>query len=400
MMEQFKNIAGMAMALVLLAGCNTQTLPVRTDSSTPVTLYERLGGIEAITAVVDGLILRINNDPVLQWRFAGGNIARFKEKLVLQLASATGGPQKYTGKSMQVAHKGMDVTEKEYDALIADLVSTLDSLNVPSREQQELLALLAPLKAHIVVPQSAVQDQLVIMEGYLKRIEHKLDALETSPTPVKRTRKKQKRIPQIKQAVQLEGGPKPTKWTPEEKKIVASLIKRYETASKAEDGSKRRDLLGAPLLYTRFLADDGSVLDLKDLQGKPLVLVIMRGFSGTFCLQCSTQLIAITRSIDDFRKRNTPIYVVYPGDANTVIPFVNGIKKLDKNFRLPFSLLLDVDLVAVKEFLIEASLAKPTTMILDKEGVVRWAYVGRQPADRPSMQTILKQLDNVIAKQQ
>jgi len=388
--------AFISIALLVLSACTTLEDSTPAVTATPGTsLYDRLGGIDAITAVVDNLLVRVSKDPVIQKRFVGINLPRIKDKLILLLAEATGGPQTYDGGSMWSTHAGMDISEQEYNALIADLVSTLNELKIPDGEQLELLALLQPLKADIVVAEAATHEQLTIIEGHLKRIERKIDTLEAA-VPADR-KKTQKNFPDVKRAIKKDGGPKPTKWTSEEKKIVQSLIERYETASEAENGLKRRDLIGYPLSYTRFLADDGSVIDLNDMTGKPQVLFIMRGFNGMFCLQCSTQLIAITRSIKEFQKRGVPVYVIFPGDANTVISFINGVKKLDNQFRLPFSLLLDVDLVAVKEFLVEGSLAKPTTMILDDKGIVRWVYVGKQASDRPSVTTVIKQLDNLMA---
>ena len=70
--------------------------------------------------------------------------------LIDQVCEATGGPCKYNGRSMKVAHAGMGVTNGEFDALVKDLVATLDQFKVGKREQDELLAILGPLKGEIV----------------------------------------------------------------------------------------------------------------------------------------------------------------------------------------------------------------------------------------------------------
>lgn len=75
--------------------------------------------------------------------------------LVDQLCEATGGPCTYTGRDMRAAHDGMGVTAGEFDALVEDLVATLDEFNVPKAEQDELLSLLAPLRGDIVEVESA-----------------------------------------------------------------------------------------------------------------------------------------------------------------------------------------------------------------------------------------------------
>ena len=70
--------------------------------------------------------------------------------LVDQVASATGGPATYAGRSMRETHDGMAVTAGEFDALVEDLVATLNGFNVPAAEQQELLGILGPLRSDIV----------------------------------------------------------------------------------------------------------------------------------------------------------------------------------------------------------------------------------------------------------
>jgi hemoglobin len=74
--------------------------------------------------------------------------------LIDQVCEATGGPCTYTGRDMHETHDGMGVTAGEFDALVEDLVSTLDEFNVPKTEQDELLALLAPMRGEIVEVES------------------------------------------------------------------------------------------------------------------------------------------------------------------------------------------------------------------------------------------------------
>lgn len=87
--------------------------------------------------------------------------------------------------------------------------------------------------------------------------------------------------------------------------------------------------------------------------------------------------------------------MIYPGKASSVPGFIASAKAINPAFKPPFKLLLDVDLTAVKSFQIEGSLAKPTTLVLDKQGIVRWGYVGAQPADRPRIASVLAQLDKL-----
>jgi hemoglobin len=113
-------------------------------------LFDRLGGKDALTAVVDEFVARAAADERINKKFAKTDIPRLKFHLVEQLCAATGGPCKYTGNSMKTAHKNMKVTEGEFNALVEDLVGALDKFNVPEKEKGELLAILGPLKAQIV----------------------------------------------------------------------------------------------------------------------------------------------------------------------------------------------------------------------------------------------------------
>jgi hemoglobin len=118
-------------------------------------LYERLGGEGAVTAVIDDFVARCAADERINAKFARTDIPRLKAKLIEQVTWATGGPATYTGRSMRETHDGMGVTAGEFDALVEDLVATLDTFSVPAAEQQELLGILGPLRADIVEIESS-----------------------------------------------------------------------------------------------------------------------------------------------------------------------------------------------------------------------------------------------------
>jgi hemoglobin len=113
-------------------------------------LYERLGAMEAITSVIDAFVARCAGDVRINQKFERTDIPRLKTMLVDQVCEATGGPCAYTGRDMKETHAGMGVTAGEFDALVDDLVATLDDFNVPRAEQEELLGLLGPLREDIV----------------------------------------------------------------------------------------------------------------------------------------------------------------------------------------------------------------------------------------------------------
>jgi hemoglobin len=113
-------------------------------------LYERLGGAQALKAVVDDFVGRVAGDSRINGKFAKSDMQRLKLHLVEQLCVATGGPCEYTGRDMGKTHKNMKVTEGEFDALVEDLVATLDKFNVASPEKNELLGIIGPLKSRVV----------------------------------------------------------------------------------------------------------------------------------------------------------------------------------------------------------------------------------------------------------
>jgi hemoglobin len=121
----------------------------------PRSLYDRLGGKAAVVAVIDDFVGRVAADSRINGKFARTDVPRLKAMLVEQVCAATGGPGPYTGRGMRETHDGMGVTAGEFDALVADLVATLDQFNVPTTEQQELLGILGPLRGDIVEVESA-----------------------------------------------------------------------------------------------------------------------------------------------------------------------------------------------------------------------------------------------------
>jgi hemoglobin len=128
-------------------------------------LYERLGGLGAITAVVDSFVARCAGDDRINGKFGRTDVPRLKKMLVDQVCEATGGPCSYTGRGMRETHDGMGVTAGEFDALVEDLVATLDEFDVPKAEQDELLGLLGPMRADIVEVESS-DTGTPLPEGY------------------------------------------------------------------------------------------------------------------------------------------------------------------------------------------------------------------------------------------
>src|SRR6516225_10860267 len=113
-------------------------------------LYERLGGVDAITAVARAFDDRAGKDDRINQKFARTNLDRLTKEFVDQLCQDTGGPCTYMGLNMRQAHTNMGVTSGEWDAFIEDLVATLNDFNVGKAEQDELLDNVRPMRAEIV----------------------------------------------------------------------------------------------------------------------------------------------------------------------------------------------------------------------------------------------------------
>jgi hemoglobin len=137
------------MAAALIAGC-AGGMQDGGAAMEKKTLYDRLGGKPAITAVVDDFVGNVAGDARINQRFATADIPRLKRMLVDQVCQASGGPCTYTGASMKDAHKGMKITEAEFGALVEDLVKSLDKFKVGPQEKNDLLAALGGLKPDVV----------------------------------------------------------------------------------------------------------------------------------------------------------------------------------------------------------------------------------------------------------
>lgn len=116
-------------------------------------LYQRLGGYDALAAVTDDFIGRLAADPQLKRFFAGHNqegLARIRQHVVDFLCNATGGPCLYIGQNMKTAHAGLGITEDDWNASVKDLIATLDKFKVPEKEKNEVLGAISGLHADIV----------------------------------------------------------------------------------------------------------------------------------------------------------------------------------------------------------------------------------------------------------
>jgi hemoglobin len=153
---------------IALAVCLVSTLAVVAAAQQPMnatdadatgggqmkkSLYTRLGGYDAIAAVVDDFIGRLIADKKLAKFFVGhsdDSLHKIRMHVIDQLCAGAGGPCLYTGRDMKTSHHGLGITSDDWDAAANHLVETLDKFKVPAAEKGEVLAFVGTLKKDIV----------------------------------------------------------------------------------------------------------------------------------------------------------------------------------------------------------------------------------------------------------
>jgi hemoglobin len=138
------------MLMIAAAAAIVSTTAAHAGPAPKTPLFQRLGGLPAINAVVDDFVGNVARDRRINRFFARTDVPRLKFLLTQQICQATGGPCVYAGRDMKTAHRGMGVSGRHFHALVQDLGKTLNKFKVPAREQRELVAILAPLKKDIV----------------------------------------------------------------------------------------------------------------------------------------------------------------------------------------------------------------------------------------------------------
>jgi hemoglobin len=144
-------LTGLVGLVLLLATLNLAA--GATSEPPPPNLYKRLGGREGISIVVGDFVTNMAGDSRVNARFKdmkGPDIEKLKSNLADQICDAAGGPCSYLGRDMKTTHKGMKITEAEWNATVENLVKALDKNNVGAQTKSELLGALAPMKADIV----------------------------------------------------------------------------------------------------------------------------------------------------------------------------------------------------------------------------------------------------------
>ena len=141
-----KHLLIIAIFVISLTSCAQQEQP---------SLYERLGGTEGITSIVDDAFTEHIKNPVIMARFIPygdqpERVAEIKEHFVEFLSAGTGGPAEYTGKDMKTTHSGMNISEAEFMALLDDLMIVLDNHQIDVETKKDMLYISWSLKGMIV----------------------------------------------------------------------------------------------------------------------------------------------------------------------------------------------------------------------------------------------------------
>ncbi|MEE6176592.1 group I truncated hemoglobin [Mycobacterium sp. 050134] len=121
----------------------------------PATIYDRIGGHEALEVVVEDFYARVLADEQLSGFFSGTNMNRLKGKQVEFFAAALGGPEPYTGAPMKQVHQGRGITMLHFNLVAGHLADALGAAGVPSATVAEILGAIAPLAPEIATSDAA-----------------------------------------------------------------------------------------------------------------------------------------------------------------------------------------------------------------------------------------------------
>lgn len=151
-MKKAVTIIAVLIAFIAIGYAGYNSKPVEVPSTS---LYERLGGEEGITQIVDEAVAMHGQNPTIAARFLPYNeeperLAKIKKHTVMFFSAGSGGSQKYTGRDMPTTHGGMNISAAEYMAVVDDILLVLDNKNIDDQSKKDVLAILWSLKGHIM----------------------------------------------------------------------------------------------------------------------------------------------------------------------------------------------------------------------------------------------------------
>lgn len=152
--------------------------------------------------------------------------------------------------------------------------------------------------------------------------------------------------------------------------------------------------VGKPLPLTVFKNESGEDFDLGTLRGSKVVLVVLRGYPGQVCVYCTAQTQALCEegAFEEFERLGARLQVLFPGEKNGLEAFKAAYDSLSKRAIPPYGLLYENDYIVGPLLNLEGSKVTPATFILDEEGIVRFAYIGKTREDRPAARLLIDEL--------
>jgi antitoxin component YwqK of YwqJK toxin-antitoxin module/peroxiredoxin len=166
--------------------------------------------------------------------------------------------------------------------------------------------------------------------------------------------------------------------------------------TKTTGPGRRAELEGKPLPLEVFQGVDGTTLDITQYRGKKSVLVVvLRGFVGEVCVYCVAQTEALAQCRERLDSLGIEVVVVYPGARENEESFENAYAMTFGKGAPPYRVFYDPDLELVKKLGIVGDLAFPSTFIVDKQGIVQYAFVGAHRADRPAAKRLIELIEGM-----
>lgn len=306
-----------------------KTQPAAPPASEAATLFARLGGLPAITLVVEEFVARTTTDPRIMHRFFNTDAATLKRLLIEFVCSATGGSCPYTGRDMPSSHAGMELVDEEFDALVEDLVGALDKFGVPEREKGELLGALGPLRPQMVMAPGKLtpipEERLAKVSAVAAKLRHVEAQALLSAAVMAGRRGQRSYAEQLFSRAEMAVGPRKLAKVADVFRAgapprVASAIKRYESTSpqpSAGVGSSEED---APPRKPESGTLSGKLtVQGQELTGVGLVMLWPKGGRG------GAKRSPKSRVIEQRNKAFAPPLLAVPVGSTVAFPNLDAI---------------------------------------------------------------------------
>ncbi len=174
---------------------------------------------------------------------------------------------------------------------------------------------------------------------------------------------------------------------------------RYSTGPKSGatkskgDEARSAAMVGKPLPIEQYRCADGRTIQVADFKGKRVLFVVLRGYGSGVCVYCDAQTRALSSPdvVKAMAALGCEVLLVYPGPENGWEAFLEKYQQSGSE-KPPYPCLFDPELRLVRQLNLEGNQAIPSSLILDENGVVRFAYVGKDIEDRPSAKRLVTEI--------